>query len=167
MIVYNSKTKEKKQIDNTPYTEDMEKIVECPECGKKHKFGDGIAIGDWFTEDGMWRIDVCPDCAEKYWDEMSSKENKIEQIKEQVENEIEYVHYHRDSGTLVRKFDDMYDFILDQTDSYTNLSLFANDYIKLFHEGKFSVYEYSNALNDIYLLALLFYYKDNVKNKER
>ena len=47
----------------------MERIVECPECGKKHRFGDSIAIGDWFTEDGMWRIDVCPDCAEKYWDE--------------------------------------------------------------------------------------------------
>lgn len=164
MIVYNSKTKEKKQIDNTPYTEDMEKIVECPECGKKHKFGDGIAIGDWLTEDGMWQIDVCPDCAEKYWDEMyNSKENKIEQIKEQVENEIEYVHDRRDSGTLVREFDDMYDFILDQTDSYTNLSLFANDYIKLYHEGKYSKVEYSNALNDIYLLALLLYYKDNKK----
>ena len=54
MIVYNTKTKEKKQINNTPYTEDMERIVECPECGKKHRFGDGIAIGDWFTEDGMW-----------------------------------------------------------------------------------------------------------------
>lgn len=163
MIVYNSKTKETKQINNTPYTEDMDRIVECPECGKKHRFGDGIAIGDWFTEDGMWRIDVCPDCAEKYWDEMENKESKINQIKEQVENEIEYVHYHRDNGTLVREFDDMYDFILDQTDSYTNLSLFANDYIKLFHEGKFSEYEYANALNDVYLLALLLYYKDNVK----
>lgn len=167
MIVYNIKTKEKKQIDNTPYTEDMDRIVECPECGKKHKFGDGIGIGDWFTEDGMWRIDVCPDCAEKYWDEMKTKESKINQIKEQVENEIEYVHYHRDNGTLVREFDDMYEFILDQTDSYTNLSLFANDYIKLFHKGEFSEYEYSNALNDLYLLALLFYYKDNVKNKEK
>ena len=167
MIVYNIKTKEKKQINNTTYTEDMDRIVECPECGKKHRFGDGIAIGDWFTEDGMWRIDVCPDCAEKYWDEMKTEENKINQIKEQVENEIEYVHYHRDSGTLVRKFDNMYDFILDQTDSYTNLSLFANDYIKLFNKGEFSEYEYSNALNDLYLLALLFYYKDNVKNKEK
>lgn len=41
MIAYNIKTKE-----------------------KKHKFGDGISIGDWFTENGLWRIGVFPDCAE-------------------------------------------------------------------------------------------------------
>lgn len=73
MIAYNIKTKEKKQIDNTTYTDDMDRIVECPQCGKKHKFGDGISIGDWFTENGLWRIGVCPDCAEKYWDEIKEK----------------------------------------------------------------------------------------------
>lgn len=67
MIVYNVKTNVKKECDTKTYTEDMERIVECPECGKRYKFGDGINAGNWFNEKTIWRVAVCPECAERIW----------------------------------------------------------------------------------------------------
>jgi hypothetical protein len=67
MIVYNVKTNVKKECDTTTYTEDMERIVECPECGKRYKFGDGINAGNWFNEKTIWRVAICPECAERIW----------------------------------------------------------------------------------------------------
>ncbi len=66
MIVFNTKTGVKKEC-NVCFLDDMDKIVECPECGKKYRFGDGINAGDWYNENTMWRVGICPKCAEKIW----------------------------------------------------------------------------------------------------
>lgn len=78
-------------------------------------------------------------------------------IKGHIKEEIEYVHKHRLDEKLVRNFSVIKYFIVDQTTTYTNLSLFMNDYLKLHNKGEFSKEEFAGAINDLYLLALIIY----------
>ena len=55
------------ELDTTLYTEDMDKLIECPVCHKRFKFGEGYSAGDYYDNSGVWRIPVCPDCAEEYF----------------------------------------------------------------------------------------------------
>lgn len=50
--------------------------------------------------------------------------------KEELDTEIEYIHSNRSSKKLLRPFDSMFDVIVEATNTYTNLSLFMNDYIR-------------------------------------
>lgn len=78
-------------------------------------------------------------------------------IKEHIKEEIEYVHEHRLDKKLVRNFSIIKYFIVDQTNTYTNLSLFMNDYLQLYNRGEFNKEEFAGAINDLYLLALIIY----------
>ena len=57
-------------------SQDMEELVECPSCHKKHKWGEMIYSGDYYTVDGVWKIPVCPECAQKIWDAQDEKRKK-------------------------------------------------------------------------------------------
>lgn len=76
-------------------------------------------------------------------------------IKKHIEEEIEYVHEHRLDEKLVRNFSVIQYFINKETTTYTNLSLFMNDYLKLHNKGEFSDTEFASAINDLYLLTLI------------
>lgn len=75
--------------------------------------------------------------------------------KEELDTEIEYIHSNRLSKKLLRPFDVMFEVIVEATDTYTNILLFMNDYIKLFNSKKIDELMYNSAMNDLYLLALL------------
>ena len=45
--------------------------------------------------------------------------------------------------------------ICEETNTYTNISLFMNDYISLYNDNLIDKRMYEKALNDLYLLALL------------
>jgi hypothetical protein len=49
-------------------SEDFDRLVECPSCHKKHKWGEMINCGEYYTVGGIWKIPVCPECAQKIWD---------------------------------------------------------------------------------------------------
>lgn len=68
MKAKNYRTGEMKEVDNFVYCTDMDKIVECPECGKKVRYGELYNVGDWFEPSGVWRLGICPECAEKEWE---------------------------------------------------------------------------------------------------
>lgn len=76
MKVINWRTKEEKEVDNRTYCSDMDKIVECPECGKKVTYGSLYNTGDWFEPKGVWRIGICPECAEKEWERIRKEKGK-------------------------------------------------------------------------------------------
>lgn len=76
-------------------------------------------------------------------------------IKGHIEEEIEYVHKHRLDEKLVRNFSVIQYFINRETTTYTNLSLFMNDYLTLHNKGEFNDVEFAGAINDLYLLALI------------
>ena len=75
--------------------------------------------------------------------------------KEELDNEIEYIHSNRTNKELLRPLHIMRKIICEATNTYTNISLFMNDYIILFNKGLIDKETYENALNDLYLLALL------------
>ena len=75
--------------------------------------------------------------------------------KEELDEEIEFIHSNRTNKRLLRPLEKMSKFIISATNTYTNLSLFMNDYMGLFATGVFSADEYCAAMNDLYLLALL------------
>lgn len=75
--------------------------------------------------------------------------------KKELDDEIEYIHDHRTDQKLLRPLEVMSDVIIKATTSYTNLSLFMNDYIRLHSKGLISDSIYQSALNDLYLVALL------------
>lgn len=75
--------------------------------------------------------------------------------KEELDAEIEYVHSNMPSKKLIRIFDVMFDTIIEATTTYTNLSLFMYDYMKLYRDNKIDEKTYNSAMNDLYLLALL------------
>ena len=75
-------------------------------------------------------------------------------IKE-VEEEIEYVHRNMPATNLLRPFEQMRSVIIEATNTYINISLFMNDYIRLFNSKKIDDLMYNSAMNDLYLLALL------------
>lgn len=74
-------------------------------------------------------------------------------IKE-LDEEIEFIHSNRLKDELLRPLDVMQKVILEATNTYTNISLFMNDYIKLFKDVKIDVTMFISAMNDLYLLAL-------------
>ena len=74
--------------------------------------------------------------------------------KQELDEEIEFIHSNRLKDELLRPFDFMKKVILEATNTYTNISLFMNDYIKLFKDVKIDVTMFISAMNDLYLLAL-------------
>ena len=75
--------------------------------------------------------------------------------KEELDEEIEYIHSNRTDQKLLRPLEIMSDVILKATTSCTNLYLFMQDYIRLYSKGFINERVYHSALNDLYLLALL------------
>lgn len=75
--------------------------------------------------------------------------------KEELDNEIEFVHKNRLKNELIRPLGIMQKIIVEATNTYTNLSLFMNDYISLYVDNLIDKRMYEKALNDLYLLALL------------
>ena len=75
--------------------------------------------------------------------------------KEELDAEIEYIHNNRTNKRLLRPFDSMFDIIVEATTTYTNLSLFMNDYIRLYNDEKIEESLFNSSMNDLYLLALL------------
>ena len=76
--------------------------------------------------------------------------------KEELDEEIEYVHRNgRYVHRLIRPLDVMSGIICEATSTYTNLSLFMNDYISLYKDKLIDEETFQLAMNDLYLLALL------------
>ena len=75
--------------------------------------------------------------------------------RKELDEEIEYVHSNRTNKHLLRPFEKMWSIIIEATNTYTNISLFMNDYIRLFNSKKIDELMYNSAMNDLYLLALL------------
>ena len=73
----------------------------------------------------------------------------------ELDNEIETIHLNRPSHKLLRPINKMRKVIIEATNTYTNLSLFMNDYIHLYAEDIMNENEFNSAMNDLYLLALL------------
>lgn len=72
--------------------------------------------------------------------------------------EIEYIHSNRiDFGDnyLLRDDEIMRAVICAATTTYTNISLFYNDYERLYFKKRIDEMMFINASNDLYLLALL------------
>ena len=74
--------------------------------------------------------------------------------KKELDEEIEYIHSNRLKNELLRPLDFMKKVILEATTTYTNISLFMNDYIKLYKGVKIDGTMFNSAMNDLYLLAL-------------
>ena len=74
-------------------------------------------------------------------------------IKE-LNEEIEFIHSNRLKDELLRPIDVMEQVILEATTTYTNISLFMNDYIRLYDRGEINESMFNYAINDLYLLAL-------------
>ena len=74
--------------------------------------------------------------------------------KKELDEEIEYIHSNRLRKGMLRPFDFMKKVILKATNTYTNISLFMNDYIKLYKDDKIDGNQFNSAMNDLYLLAL-------------
>ena len=51
--------------------------------------------------------------------------------KEELDNEIDYIHSNRTNKELLRPLEEMRKVIIEATNTYTNISLFMNDYISL------------------------------------
>ena len=76
MKVVNWNTKEEKEVDTKIYSNDMDVMCECPECGKKVRFGQLYNAGDWYEPKGIWLVGICKECAEKIWErERESRKN--------------------------------------------------------------------------------------------
>ena len=73
----------------------------------------------------------------------------------ELDNEIETIHLNRPSHKLLRPINKMRKVIIKATNTYTNLSLFMNDYAQLYAEDIMNENEFNSAMNDLYLLALL------------
>ena len=74
--------------------------------------------------------------------------------KKELDEEIEFIHSNRLRKGMLRPFGFMKKVILKATNTYTNISLFMNDYIKLYKDGKIDGNQFNSAMNDLYLLAL-------------
>ena len=85
--------------------------------------------------------------------------------KEELDEEIEFIHNNRLNKRLLRPFDTMREIILEATNTYTNISLFMNDYIKLYNDEKIDEITFNSAMNDLYLLALLHISDDGFRLK--
>lgn len=72
--------------------------------------------------------------------------------------EIEYIHSNRkDFGDnyLLRDDEIIKEVVIAATTTYTNISLFYNDYERLCFKKRIDEMMFINAANDLYLLALL------------
>ena len=76
--------------------------------------------------------------------------------KKELNEEIEFIHENRLNNELLRPLNVMQKVILEATNTYTNISLFMNDYIKLYNDEKIDENTFNSAMNDLYLLALLY-----------
>lgn len=76
--------------------------------------------------------------------------------RKELDEEIEYIHINRTNKRLLRPIGLMQEVIIEATTTYTNLSLFMNDYRRLYY-GQHLINEnmFNSAMNDLYLLALL------------
>ena len=72
----------------------------------------------------------------------------------ELNEEIEFIHNNRTGKELLRPLNVMEKVILEATNTYTNISLFMNDYISLYYNGKINERVFNAAVNDLYLLAL-------------
>ena len=86
-------------------------------------------------------------------------------IKEELDEEIEFIHNNRLNKRLLRPFDTIREVILEATNTYTNISLFMNDYVKLYNDEKIDEITFNSAMNDLYLLALLHISDDGFRLK--
>ena len=75
--------------------------------------------------------------------------------RKELDEEIEYVHSNSTNKRLLRPLDVMDKVIIEATTTYTNLSLFMNDYMHLYRDNKIDERMFNSAMNDLYLLALL------------
>ena len=75
--------------------------------------------------------------------------------KKELDEEIEYIQSNRTNQKLLRPFDVMQEVIIGATNVYTNISLFMNDYIRLYNKNLIDKEMFNSAMNDLYLLALL------------
>ena len=85
--------------------------------------------------------------------------------KEELDEGIEFIHNNRLNKRLLRPFDTMREVILEATNTYTNISLFMNDYVKLYNDEKIDEITFNSAMNDLYLLALLHISDDGFRLK--
>ena len=72
--------------------------------------------------------------------------------------EIDYIHLNREDfgdNHLLRDDEIIREVVIAATDTYTNISLFYNDFERLHFKKLIDEMVYINALNDLYLLALL------------
>ena len=76
-------------------------------------------------------------------------------IKKELDEEIEFVYNNITNKKLLRPLDVMKKVIIEATNTYTNLSLFMNDYISLYDDKLIDKKMFDSAMNDLYLLALL------------
>ena len=76
--------------------------------------------------------------------------------KEELDNEIEYIQSNRTNKRLLRPLEEMRKVICEATNTYTNISLFMNDYMKLYYDKHIDKEMFNSAMNDLYLLALLY-----------
>ena len=76
--------------------------------------------------------------------------------KKELDNEIEYIHSNRTNKELLRPLEEMRKVIIEATNTYTNISLFMNDYTKLYYDKHIDKEMFNSAMNDLYLLALLY-----------
>ena len=74
--------------------------------------------------------------------------------KKELDEEIEYIYSNRTNKQLLRPIKVIEKVILEATTTYTNISLFMNDYIRLYDRGEINKSMFNYAINDLYLLAL-------------
>lgn len=75
--------------------------------------------------------------------------------RKELDEEIEYIHSNRILKRLLRPLDVMRKVIIEATNTYTNISLFMNDYYSLYADGLIDERMFISSMNDLYLLALL------------
>ena len=85
--------------------------------------------------------------------------------RKELDEEIEYVHSNRLKKILLRPKETIRKVIIEATTSYTNLSLFMNDYMHLYRDNKINENIYNSAMNDLYLLALLHTSCEELENE--
>ena len=75
--------------------------------------------------------------------------------RKELDEEIEFIYNNRTNKRLLRPLDVMRKVICNATNTYTNISLFMNDYISLYYDTLIDKEMFNSAMNDLYLLALL------------
>ena len=75
--------------------------------------------------------------------------------KKELDKEIDFIHKKKIKNRLLRPLDTMRKVICEATNTYTNLSLFMNDYLHLYDKDLIEKDVFIQVLNDLYLLALL------------